>query len=424
MMQRFLQEATDEAQALDLEDPLAPWRHEFVIPSAGQGDCVYLCGNSLGLMPRLAAVEVNKVLKDWGRLGVQGHFDAEPDWFAYHEALAPQTAALAGALPAEVVVMNSLTTNLHLLMISFFRPAGERRVIVMEAGAFPSDRHAVASQMRLHDLDPATDLVLLRPRPGEDLLRTEDVVRTLEELGPRLAMLLLGGVQYLTGQWFQVASLARAARAAGAVVALDLAHAMGNLPLALHDWDIDFAVWCGYKYLNGGPGAPAGCFVHERHHGQVDMPRLQGWWGTDPAKRFQMEDHFTPQAGAAAWQLSNPPVLAMAALKASLDIFHQIGMPALRRKSLALTGFLHGLLSALDPPVKIITPADAEQRGCHLSLQVSGGAGDLVSRLARAGVICDAREPGLLRVAPVPLYNTFSDVVAFVRAFVETRQDS
>jgi len=356
-----------------------------------------------------------------GPSGRARHFEAEPDWFAYHEALAPQTAALAGALPEEVVVMSSLTTNLHLLMISFFRPAGERRCIAMEAGAFPSDRHAVESQLRLHHLDPATDLVLLKPREGEDLLRTEDMVRTLEDLGPRLALLLLGGVQYLTGQWFAVDRLARTARAAGAVVGLDLAHAMGNLPLSLHEWDIDFAVWCGYKYLNGGPGAPAGCFVHQRHHGNGDLPRLQGWWGTDPATRFRMDDHFTPQAGAAAWQLSNPPVLAMAALKGSLDIFHQVGMPALRRKSLALTGFLHRLLSSADPPVKIITPADAEQRGCHLSLLVPGGAGDHVLRLAERGFICDAREPDLLRVAPVPLYNTFNDVAVFARSFLETR---
>ena len=424
MNPRFWREATDEARALDRDDPLAGWREQFVIPAAGRGESVYLCGNSLGLMPRAAATEVQKVLSDWGRLGVRGHFEAEPDWFAYHEALGPQTAALAGALPEEVVVMSSLTTNLHLLMISFFRPAGERRCIAMEAGAFPSDRHAVESQMRLHHLDPATDLVLLKPRAGEDLLRTADVVRTLEDLGPRLALLLMGGVQYLTGQWFAVEVLARTARAAGAVVGLDLAHAMGNLPLALHDWEIDFAVWCGYKYLNGGPGAPAGCFVHLRHHGQEDLPRLQGWWGTDPATRFQMDDRFTPQAGAAAWQLSNPPVLAMAALKGSLDIFQQVGMPALRRKSLALTGFLHRLLGAADPPVEIITPADPAQRGCHLSLRVAGGAGDQVARLGRRGVICDAREPDLLRVAPAPLYNSFSDVVAFTRAFLETRPSS
>jgi kynureninase len=421
-MQVNWQQAEEEARALDAADPLAGWRDEFAIPPHGDGDSVYLCGNSLGLMPRAAQREVQTVLRDWQHLGVHGHFEAKPDWYGYHEALLPQTAALTGSRPGEVAVMNSLTANLHLLMISFYRPQGKRRRIAIEAGAFPSDRYAVESQLRLHGLDPARDLILLEPRPGEDLLRTEDMEAVLEGEGENLALLLLGGVQYLTGQWFQVERLAAAAHKAGALVGLDLAHAIGNLPLALHDWEIDFAVWCNYKYLNGGPGAPGGCFVHERHGCGEDRPRLCGWWGNDPGSRFRMEDRFVAQPGAGAWQLSNPPILAMAALKGSLDLFHQVGMPALRKKSLALTGLLHRLLDGEDQPVEILSPADPEQRGCHLSLRLRGRARELVQELGRRGFVCDAREPDVLRVAPVPLYNRFTDVVAFARALRDAVQ--
>lgn len=415
-MQENWRQVEEEARALDAADPLAGWREEFAIPPHGDHDSVYLCGNSLGLMPRGAQREVERVLRDWRQMGVNGHFDATPDWYGYHEALIPQTAALAGAQPGEVAVMNSLTVNLHLLMISFFRPQGKRRRIAIEAGAFPSDRYAIESQLHLHGLDPATDLILLSPRQGEDLLRTEDMEAVLEQEGENLALLLLGGVQYLTGQWFQVEQVAAAARKAGAVVGLDLAHAIGNLPLSLHDWDIDFAVWCSYKYLNGGPGAPGGCFVHQRHGAGEDRPRLCGWWGNDPGTRFRMEDQFVPQPGAGAWQLSNPPILAMAALKGSLDLFHQVGMPALRQKSLALTALLHRLLAHGDQSLEILSPSDPEQRGCHLSLRIRGRARELVAELGRQGFVCDAREPDVLRAAPVPLYNRFADVVAFARA--------
>ena len=418
-MQLNWQQAEEEARALDAADPLAGWRDEFAIPPHQDGESVYLCGNSLGLMPRAAEREVQTVLRDWRVLGVHGHFQAKPDWYGYHEALIPQTAALAGARPEEVAVMNSLTANLHLLMISFYRPQGRRRRIAIEAGAFPSDRYAVESQLRFHGLDPEQDLILLSPRPGEDLLRTEDIEAVLEREGEDLALLLLGGVQYLTGQWFQVERLAAAAHQAGALVGLDLAHAIGNLPLALHDWGIDFAVWCNYKYLNGGPGAPGGCFVHQRHGRGEGRPRLSGWWGNDPASRFRMDDHFVPQKGAGAWQLSNPPILAMAALKGSLDLFHQVGMPALREKSLALTGLLQRLLTEGDEPLEVISPANPEERGCHLSMRIRGRARELVAELGRLGFTCDAREPDVLRAAPVPLYNRFADVVAFARALRE-----
>ncbi len=409
----------EEARALDAADPLAPLRDRFVIPPGPDGqEAVYLCGNSLGLLPRAARDEVRGVLEDWGRLAVRGHHEALIPWYAYHEALAPQAATLVGAREGEVVTMNSLTVNLHLMMVSFFRPEGRRRRIAVEAGAFPSDRYAVESQLRFHGLDPALDMLVLAPRPGETLLRDDDVEAALTRWGDEIALLLLGGVQYLTGQWFDLARATAAAHRAGAVVGLDLAHAAGNVPLALHDWGPDFAVWCGYKYLNGGPGAPGGCFVHERHKLAPALPRLAGWWGTDPDTRFQMGE-FHLQSGAPGWQLSNPPILSMAALKASLDLFHETGMPALREKSERLTGFQVRALEALAPGAQVLTPPEPERRGCQLSLQVAGGAGALVRELGRRGIVCDAREPDVLRAAPAPLYNRFHDAWAFARALGE-----
>jgi kynureninase len=316
--------------------------------------------------------------------------------------------------------MNSLTANLHLMMISFYRPDGRRRRIAIEADAFPSDRYAVESQIRLHGLDPADTLVELRPREGEASLRTADMEAAIERLGDSLALILLGGVQYLTGQWFDLGRIARAGREAGAVVGFDLAHAIGNVPLSLHAWDADFAVWCSYKYLNGGPGAPGGCFVHRRHAGSAELPRLAGWWGNDPAVRFRMERDFAPQPGAAGWQVSNPPILAMAALKASLDLFHEVGMPALRAKSERLTAYLLDLLATDSRGLaEVVTPADPSRRGCQLSLRITTGARELTRELARRGIVCDAREPDILRAAPVPLYNRYHEVWEFARTLRE-----
>ncbi|WP_225994040.1 kynureninase [Actinomadura rudentiformis] len=398
-----------EARRLDETDPLPAARAEFHVPPAPGGlyeESAYFAGNSLGLQPRAVAGRVREELQDWARLGVEGHTQARRPWVDYHELLREPTARLVGALPHEVVAMNSLTVNLHLMMATFYRPAGERTRIVIEDSAFPSDSYAVASQAVHHGLDPAETVVRLRPRAGEEHLRTEDIVDLLERDGHRFAVVLLGGVNYLTGQLMDMQAITKAGRAAGAVVGWDLAHAAGNVPLHLHDWDVDFAAWCTYKYLNSGPGAVAGCFVHERHVRNRSLPRLAGWWGTDPATRFRMEPEISPPASADAWQLSNPPIMALAPVLASLEIFDRYGMEALRARSERLTGYLAARLAGV---AEVITPADPVARGCQLSLRVSD-AGGLVRRLAGSfGVIADAREPDVVRLAPVPLYNTFHD---------------
>jgi kynureninase len=400
----------DEARRLDETDPLPTLRGEFLVPPAPGGryeEAAYFAGNSLGLQPRSVAGRLREELDDWARLAVEAHTQGRRPWVDYHELLREPTARLVGALPHEVVAMNSLTVNLHLLMASFYRPAGERTRILIEDTAFPSDSYAVASQAVHHGLDPAETVVRLRPRDGEDNLRTEDVLAHLEREGHTVALVLLGGVNYLTGQLMDMAAITKAGRAAGAVVGWDLAHAAGNVPLRLHDWDADFAAWCTYKYLNGGPGAVAGCFVHERHVRDASVPKLQGWWGTDPSVRFRMDPGIVPPASADAWQLSNPPILALAPVLASLEIFDRVGMDALRAKSERLTGHLASRLGAAG--LEIITPADPAARGSQLSLRVSA-AGGLVRRLAGThGVIADAREPDVIRLAPVPLYCTFHD---------------
>jgi kynureninase len=381
---------------------------------------IYLCGHSLGLQPKSAAQFVDQELKDWQRLGVLGHHDAGRPWIPYHEAAAAPLAALVGAHAAEVVAMNSLTVNLHLMMVSFFRPDASRRRVLIEKSAFPSDRYAVVSQLAFHGLNAAEHLIEIEPRPGERVLRTEDVLRRIEQEAAGLALVLLPGVQYLTGQALDLAPLIAAARAAGAVVGVDLAHSVGNTPLQLHDWNADFAVWCSYKYLNAGPGAVGGCFVHERHARNTELPRFAGWWGNDSATRFRMEAEFAPVAGAQGWQISNPPVLSMAPLLASLDIFQRAGMARLREKSMALTGYLQGLIDALPPgQVDSITPPAPEARGCQLSLRI--GRSPAAARrchdlLTAAGVVGDWREPDVLRLAPVPLYNSYHDVFAAVEA--------
>ncbi len=401
----------DEARRLDETDPLPTLRGEFLVPPAPGGryeEAAYFAGNSLGLQPRGVAGRLREELDDWARLAVEAHTQGRRPWVDYHELLREPAARLVGALPHEVVAMNSLTVNLHLLMASFYRPAGTRTRILIEDSAFPSDSYAVAGQAVHHGLDPAAAVVRLKPRPGEDNLRTEDVLAFLEREGGTVALVLLGGVNYLTGQLMDIPAITKAGRAAGAVVGWDLAHAAGNVPLRLHDWDVDFAAWCTYKYLNSGPGAVAGCFVHERHVRDASVPKLSGWWGTDPAVRFRMDPEIAPPASADAWQVSNPPILALAPVLASLEIFDRTGMAALRAKSERLTGYLAGRLAPLGG-VEVITPADPAARGAQLSLRVPD-AGGLVRRLAAAhGVVADAREPDVVRLAPVPLYCTFHD---------------
>jgi kynureninase len=409
------------ALALDASDPLACFAGQFHHPYDRTGrKLTYLCGHSLGLQPKSVAQYVEQELQDWQRLGVLGHHVAERPWIRYHEQAAAPLAALVGAHESEVVAMNSLTVNLHLMMVSFFRPQAKRNRILIEKSAFPSDRYAIVSQLAFHGLNAAEHLIEVEPRPGERILRMEDVIHRIEQEGARLALVLLPGVQYLTGQLLDVAPVIGAARRAGAAVGLDLAHGIGNTLLNLHDWNVDFAVWCSYKYLNAGPGAIGGCFVHERHARSVDLPRFAGWWGHDSAMRFQMEPEFSPIAGAQGWQISNPPVLSAAPLLASLDIFQQAGMRRLREKSIVLTGFLQRLVETLLPGlVDIVTPSAASARGCQLSLRIArspAAAKRCHDLLTAAGVVADWREPDVLRLAPIPLYNSYSDVFVAVDA--------
>lgn len=416
---------TDAAFAAELDqtDPLAAQRELFLIPRHGDADEIYFCGNSLGLQPRSTARYIQEELEDWGRLAVKAHFDGRRPWMPYHEFFTERTARLVGAMPIEVVNMNSLTVNLHLMMMSFYRPTRQRYKIVIERTAFPSDRYAVMSQLRLHGLDPDEALIELHPREGGTIISNDEIEALLESEGERIALLLLPGVQYYSGQAFDMAHLTRAGHAQGCTVGFDLAHATGNLPLQLHDWGVDFAVWCNYKYMNSGPGAVAGCFVHERHAYDFERPRLAGWWGHDKASRFNMGPDFVPMPGAEGWQLSNPPVFGLAPLLASLEIFDDIGMTALREKSVQLTGYLEFLLrERLRDQIDIITPANPAERGCQLSLRVHANrdrARNIYETLEQRGVTCDWREPDVIRLAPVPLYNRYTDVYQFVEILEE-----
>lgn len=406
------------ANALDAADALAPLREEFLIPHGADGsEQAYFCGNSLGLEPLGVRQAIGEELDDWAAMAVDAHFHGRHPWMAYHEFVRDGLAEVVGAHPGEVVAMNSLTANLHLMMASFYRPQPGRAAILIEAGAFPSDRYAVASQIAFHGYDPAAELIELEPDEPSGALSPESVLRAIETDGERIALVLWPGVQYRTGQAFDLATITEAARARGCRVGFDLAHAAGNLGLRLHDSGCDFAVWCSYKYLNAGPGAVAGCFVHERH-ARADLPRFAGWWGHDPGSRFGMGPEFVPTAGADGWQLSNPPILALAPLRVSLELFQRAGMDALRRKSRALTGYFERLIHAsLDDVVEIVTPRDPERRGCQLSLRVKGprDAGRrLFEHLQRHGIVTDWREPDVIRAAPVPLYNRFADCLRFV----------
>ncbi|MBV6814360.1 kynureninase [Xanthomonas campestris pv. passiflorae] len=405
------------AAALDAADPLRNLRDAFVFPQHGDGDQTYFVGNSLGLQPRAARAMVEEVLDQWGALAVEGHFTGPTQWLTYHQLVRDGLARVVGAQPGEVVAMNTLSVNLHLMMASFYRPTAERGAILIEAGAFPSDRHAVESQLRLHGLDPATHLIEVDADEPNGTVSMTAIAEAIAQHGPRLALVLWPGIQYRTGQAFDLAEIVRLARAQGAAVGFDLAHAVGNLPLTLHEDGVDFAVWCHYKYLNAGPGAVGGCFVHARH-AKSDLPRMAGWWGHEQQTRFRMDPQFVPSPGAEGWQLSNPPVLALAPLRASLAVFDQAGMAALRTKSEQLTGHLEQLIHARVPQVlQIVTPAEPARRGCQLSLRVAGGRAQgraLFEHLHAAGVLGDWREPDVIRIAPVPLYNRFSDLHTFV----------
>lgn len=396
-------EAADLSRRADFRVP--PW------PGVAGAEWAYFAGNSLGLQPRGAAAAIEQELDVWAEQAVEGWFEGVQPWLTSADELRPALARLVGAGAEEVVAMNTLTVNLHLLMSTFYRPSPERFRIVIEDAAFPSDSHAVASQARHHGFDPATTVVRLRPREGEAALRTEDITAELGRLGGGVALVLLGGVNYLTGELFDIPAVTAAAHEIGAVAGWDLAHAVGNVPLELNAWGVDWAAWCHYKYVNAGPGGPAGVFIHERHAGDATLPRLAGWWGTDPAVRFRMEPGFVPRSGAVGWQVSTPPVLAFAPLRASLELFDAAGIQALRERSLRLTGYLEGLLDVVvaERRAQVLTPRDPARRGCQISLSVPD-ARTLSGRLrAEHGVICDVREPDVIRLAPVPLYSSYHD---------------
>ena len=422
--------SSEFAARLDSGDALRPFRDRFHLPRDRVGqELIYLNGNSLGLQPKTARSFVDQELDDWARLGVEGHTHARHPWLPYHEFVTEPMARVVGAQPIEVVVMNSLTVNLHLLMVSFYRPTPERRKIIIEKGAFPSDRYAIESQLKFHaessspgsafaEGGPAdkgtSSLIELTPRAGEATLRTEDILETIDREGDSVALVLLGGVNYYTGQAFDMRSITEAGHRKGCVVGFDCAHAAGNLELRLHDWNVDFAAWCSYKYLNAGPGGIAGIFVHERHARSFDLPRFAGWWGHDKETRFLMGPEFKPLPGAEGWQISNPPILQLAALRASLELFDEAGMKALREKSVRLTGYLEFLMDQIARDrLAVITPRDPQQRGCQLSIRVKGGGKDLFGTLTKSSVTADWREPDVIRVAPVPLYNSFADVHRF-----------
>ncbi len=404
------------ALELDKNDALAAYRKQFHIPKDKNGNhLIYMTGNSLGLQPKNTQSYLNQELTDWANLGVEGHFEAKNPWLPYHEFLTESMAQVVGAKPIEVVVMNTLTTNLHLMMVSFYKPTQKRYKILIESDAFPSDKYAVESQLRHHGFDHKEGLVLWLPREGEELLRYEDLETILEEQGDEIALIMIGGVNYYTGQYFNLKRITELGHKHDCKVGFDCAHGAGNVQLNLHDSGADFAVWCTYKYLNSGPGSLAGCFVHERHAHNKDLNRFTGWWSHNKQTRFTMRDEFDQLPGAEGWQLSNPPILSMAAIKASLDMFHEVGIEKLIEKSKKLTGYFEFLLKTLDEDViRIITPETPKERGCQLSIQVKNADKSLHHKLTEAGVITDWREPDVIRCAPVPLYNSFEDVYRLV----------
>ncbi|WP_046743621.1 kynureninase [Kordia zhangzhouensis] len=412
----MFQNTRSYAQAQDANDPLRNYRDKFHIPKDAHGNqWLYFCGNSLGLQPKITQEYIQQELNDWANLGVEGHFDAKNPWMPYHEFLTENMAKIVGAKPIEVVIMNTLTTNLHLLMVSFYQPTKTKYKIVIESDAFPSDRYAVESQLKFHGFDPKEGLLEWKPRKGEELLRMEDLEAILNEQGDEIALLMIGGVNYYTGQYLDIKKIAALGHAKGAMVGIDLAHGAGNIQPNLHDSNVDFAAWCTYKYLNSGPGSLAGLFVHEKHAHNKELNRFAGWWGHDKETRFNMRHDFNPIPGAESWQLSNPPILSMAAIKASLDMFNEVGMDALREKSEKLTAYFEYLINEIDTDrIKIITPKNPAERGCQLSIQVKDADKSLHQKLLDKHIISDWREPDVIRCAPVPLYNSFEDVYNMV----------
>lgn len=408
------------ARELDKQDPLKSYRKQFHIPKVNGKTCIYFTGNSLGLQPIITKKFLTEELTDWGSLGVEGHLHSRRPWLYYHKFFKKSLSRLVGAKPHEVTAMNQLTVNLHLMLVSFYRPTAERFKIITEAGAFSSDQYAFESQVKFHGFNPAEAIIEVRPRDGEFTLRTEDILKTIHEHGPQTSLVIFGGVQYYTGQLFDLKKITEAAHHIGAMAGLDLAHAIGNVPLALHANQVDFAVWCSYKYLNSGPGGVAGVFVHEKHHDDNSIPRFSGWWGHHEKERFHMKRGFKPMGGVDSWQLSNFPVLGGAAQLAALEIFDRVGMKSLRRKSEQLTGYLEYLLNGIDSSssaqfFSIITPANPKERGCQLSIFMKKNGKKVFKALANAGIVADWREPNVIRVAPVPLYNSFEDVYKFAR---------
>lgn len=410
-MQYNFEPTLEYAQTQDDMDFLYSFRERFYFPQHDGKDALYFCGNSLGLQPKSTKYLFEKELADWAKWGVEGHFNAKNPWFGYQNAFAAPLSKIVGAKEQEVCVLNTLTVNLHLLMISFYRPEGKRYKIIMEAGAFPSDQYAMETQVRMHGYDPEDAIIELSPREGEHCLHEADILAAITAAGDSLACVMMGGVNYYTGQWYPMAAITEAAHQAGAVCGFDLAHAVGNVPMQLHDWNVDFACWCSYKYLNSGPGGVGGIFVHEKHGNNPDVLRLAGWWGNEESERFQMKKGFKPAAGARSWQMSNAPVFNMVAHKASLDIFDKVTMQQLREKSLKLTAYFEYLLQQMQHlDFKIITPLQPGQRGAQLSLLFGAGGKAVFDALSRNGVITDWREPNVIRFAPVPLYNSFEDV--------------
>jgi kynureninase len=412
------------ARAQDAADPLGKYREQFHFPTLDTPELVYFTGHSLGLQPKNVRAAVELELDEWAKYGVEGHFHSTNPWYSYHELLTPAMAGIVGARPSEVVCMNSLTTNIHLLFVSFYRPDKRRYKIISEARMFPSDRYLLETQAQFHGFDPDDAIVEVAPREGEWLIREEDILQAIETHADELALVFFGGVNFFTGQLFDMPRLTAAAHAAGAVAGFDLAHAAGNVPLSLHEWDVDFAAWCSYKYLNSSPGNVGGIFVHEKHGRNFELPRFGGWWGHDKNTRFEMKNGFQPMEGAEGWQLSNAPILGMSAMKASLEVFADVGMRALREKSERLTGYLEYTIDALaeefpDAGISIITPRDPEQRGCQVSINIAGRERKLFDEMIAAGLIADFREPCIIRIAPVPLYNSFEDVHTFGRVMRE-----
>jgi kynureninase len=406
------------AQQLDAKDELRNYRDEFFFPKVNGKEVIYFTGNSLGLQPKRTKAYVDEVMTDWANRAVEGHFYSEKPWWDYHERFAAPLSAIVGAKPSEITVMNTLTVNLHLMMVSFYRPTAKKYKIICEEKAFPSDQYMFQSQVKFHGLDPKDTIVEIKRREGEHNIRLEDVLAKIEEVGDALALVLIGGVNYYTGQVFDMKTITAAGHKQGAYVGWDLAHAAGNIELQLHDWDVDFAVWCSYKYMNSGPGNASGCFIHEKHHNNVDLPRFAGWYGHNKERRFKMEPDFDPVHGADGWQISNLPILSLAPYLASVEMFSEVGMDKLIAKRNLITAYLEFILHEVDKEIEgtefeVITPANQEERGCQLSVFLHGQGRDLFEYLMKNGVITDWREPNVIRLAPAPFYCSFEDMYEF-----------